>query len=740
MTLTGSEVDATREGAGRAGALVRTDPIRAAAVAMIVISVVWRTQIAFRGYLAADDYVMITQATESNLTVGYLLSLYNNHFMPAGRLLIWLVTNAFGLTYWPYALMMTAGQAVLSVAVYRLLRTLLRPSRLLLVPLGLFLFSPLTLEATSWWAVGANMLPMQLAMVLALGAQLKYVRTGRHRHLVSLALAVLLGLLFFEKALLVVPLVFLFTACFFGEGGPIRAVLTTLRRWWPSWVTLTAVTGAFLGAYLLRSESSLRRPDSVGEVFSFLTQLIGSTLVPGLLGGPWRWLGAGDGAPVVAPPELGTWIAWTVFGVLVLLTVRRDRAAGRAWTLLGGYLLLVAALLAATRLGSVYSGVAGGVPRYVSDVVVVAAVCIGVALVGIDRAGAGGSTSVVTAAAEPASATTHEQGPSAPTVTAPEPVRQPEPVAPRAVPLSSRVGVIHAEAPYDDGPAAEALAHVEQERGQPPLDESEPAPGPAPQPATDRDPAGDDRPIGPEANPADGTRPPPAPPVDWLAGVPERYREVVAAGLVLVLFAAMLGTAWTTSRYSDEWALKYGRSYLESARIELASAPPGTVFFDTPVPGGVVPELSWPYNLQSRFFAAAGSRPVFVHETENASVMDGLGRVQVAMIQGSSITPGPQEGCGYLVTDGRTVRMPLDKPRDDWFWIVRIGYLSSGDGTAVLRLGRGTHEFPVKKGLNQRFFEIGGGADAVELTVSGSADLSLCTNEISIGNPIPKPE
>ncbi|MEU5942138.1 hypothetical protein ABZ807_23800 [Micromonospora sp. NPDC047548] len=744
MASTGSEAGATRDdagAAGAAGALVRTDPIRAAAVAMIIISVVWRTQIAFRGYLAADDYVMITQATESDLTVGYLLSLYNNHFMPAGRLLIWLVTSAFGLTYWPYALMMMAGQAVLSVAVYRLLRTLLRPSRLLLVPLGLFLFSPLTLEATSWWAVGANMLPMQLAMVLALGAQLKYVRTGRRRHLVSLALAVLLGLLFFEKALLVVPLVFLFTACFFGEGGPVRAVLTTLRRWWPSWVTLTAVTGVFLGAYLLRSESSLRRPDSAGEVVSFLTQLIGSTLVPGLLGGPWRWLGAGDGAPVVAPPELGTWIAWSVFGVLVLLTVRRDRAAGRAWTLLGGYLLLVAMLLAATRLGSVYSGVAGGVPRYVSDVVVVAAVCIGVALVGIDRAGAGGRTSVVTAAPQPASATTHEQSPaSTPTITAPEPVRQPEPLSSRAVPTSSRVGVIHAEAPYDNGPAAKALGHVDHERGHPPRDESERVPRPAPQHAADREPAGDAGPIGPETDPAHGTRRPPAPPVDWLGGVPERYREVVTAGLVLMLFAAVLGTAWTTSRYSDEWALKYGRSYLESARIELASAPPGTVFFDTPVPGGVVPELSWPYNLQSRFFAAAGSRPVFVHETENASVMDGLGQVQVAMIEGSSITPGPQEGCGYLVPEGRTVRMPLDKPRDDWFWIVRIGYLSSGDGTAVLRLGRGTHEFPVKKGLNQRFFEISGGSDAVELTVSGSADLSLCTNEISIGNPIPKPE
>ncbi|MEH1169808.1 hypothetical protein V6V47_30955 [Micromonospora sp. CPCC 205539] len=718
MASTGPEVDAARSETGGAGGLVRADPTRSIALAMIVISVLWRAQIAARGYLAADDYVLITQSTESALTPGFLLTLYNNHFMPGGRLLTWLVTDAFGLTYWPYVLLMAVGQAVLAIAFYRLLRVLLRPSRLLLVPLGMFLFSPLTLEATSWWAVGANMLPMQLSMVLAVGAQLKYIRTRRLRHLLSLALAVLLGLLFFEKALLVVPLVFLFTVCFFTDGGPVRAVLTAVRRWWPSWLVLTALVGAFAAAYLLRAESSLRRPESFGEVLSFLTQLLGSTLVPGLVGGPWGWLGAGDGAPVVAPPELGRWIAWAVVAALVVLTVKRDRQATRAWVLFGGYLVLVATMLASTRLGSVYSGVAGGVPRYVSDAVVVAAICVGVALVGIARP--------TPARVEPTdgeiAAPQADPGPTEEVAVAPTPRTEPAP-RPVVSAYSSQAGVIHAEAPHDPVPADDAPAH--------PDPTPDPASAAAPQPATDAAPAT------PAPTPASGREQ--RPPTDWLRPVPERYREVVAAGLALLLVVAMFGTVWTTSRYSDEWSQKFGRSYLDTARIELASAPPGTVFFDTPVPGGVVPALSWPYNLQSRFFAAAGSRPEFVHETENASVLDGLGRVQVATIQGSSIVPGPQEGCGYLVAAGQTVRMPLDKPRDEWFWIVRIGYLSSADGTAVLRLGQGSQTFPVKKGLNQRFFEISGGGDAVELTVTG-LDLTLCTNEIAIGNLTPKPE
>ncbi|MFF0313027.1 hypothetical protein ACFYPH_00030 [Micromonospora sp. NPDC005252] len=740
MALTGSEVGAARGETGGAGGRVRTDPIRPLAVTMIVVSVLWRAQIASRGYLAADDYVLVTQSSESALTPGFLLTLYNNHFMPGGRLLTWLVTDAFGLTYWPYVLLMAAGQAVLSVAFYRLLRDLLRPSRLLLVPLGMFLFSPLTLEATSWWAVGANMLPMQLSMVLAVGAQLRYVRTRRKRHLLSLALAVLLGLLFFEKALLVVPLVFLFTVCFLTDGGPVRSVLTTLRRWWPSWLVLTALVGAFAAVYLQRAESSVRRPESVGEVLSFFTQLFGSTLVPGLLGGPWGWLGAGDGSPVVAPPDLGRWISWAVFAALIVLTVKRDRRATRAWVLLGGYLIIATTLLAATRLGSVFSGVAGGVPRYVSDAVVVAAICVGVALVGVARPTPTDGEPTDGEASPPAGApapSADAEPAAAPSAAEPNvPRSEPSPAAPRSgvAAYSSRAGVIHAEAPDDPyhGPAAEPRTEPDPEFDPEPAAEA---------PATAR-PSAEREPDVPASSAAGGRERRPSTPVppDWLGPVPERYREVVTAGLALLLVAAMFGTVWTTSRYGDEWAKKYGRSYLDTARIELASAPPGTVFFDAPLPSEVLSNLSWPYNYQSRFFAAAGSRPEFVEDTENASILDGLGRVQVAIIQGSNVVPGPQEGCGYLVQAGQTVRIPLDKPRHHWDWVVRIGYLSSADGTAVLRFGQGSHTFPVKRGLNQRFFEITGGDGAVELTVTGGPDLTLCTNEISVGDVVPKPE
>ncbi|MFI2647054.1 hypothetical protein [Micromonospora fulviviridis] len=768
MASTGTP--ATLDGPGLLGGWTRIHPVRAAAAAMILVSLAWRAQLASRGYLAVDDYVLIARAGESDLTPGFLLTLYNNHFMPGALLITWLVTRAAGLAYWPYVLLLTAAQAVLAVSFARLLRTLVRPGWALLVPLAVFLFSPLTLEATSWWAVGVNMLPMQVAMVLAIGAQVRYVRTGRKRHLATLALAVLFGLVFFEKALLVVPLVFLLTAFLFAGGPPVRAVLSTIRRYWPSWLVLTAISLAFLALYGSRAESSLRRPDSLGEVLSFLWQLLGSTVVPGLLGGPWRWLPAGDGAPVTAPPELGRWIAWAAFLVLVVLTVRLRRVAGRAWLLLAAYLTLVTALLAATRLGSIYSDVAGAVPRYVSDVVVVAALCIGVALLGLRPApdhAVPADPAPTNRDGDPAPATGDERADAesgqtddaSAQVTADDErgdvVPVPAEAEPRvAVPATafSGHGVLHAEYDNDDLPPLDRPSAVrpfdapprraDAVTGSSPSAATPPLP---PSPAPDRPVPVDGRTAGPLSPPDQLTATPEQPPLTGgrdpddppLPAVLVRHREAVSAGLALALVAAGLGTAWTTARFGDEWAVKSGRTYLDTVQAELAAAPPGTVFFDQPVPGDVVPVLSAPYNRQSTVFHALPERPVFVTEAENPSLFDSTGRITPVKVDGPTAQPGPEQACGWKVTGGETARLPLTGPRDDWFWVVRIGYLSSGETTGTFRLGGKEKRFPVKTGLHQIFFEFTGGGDTVELSVD-DPEVTFCTNEVAIGTPTPQ--
>jgi hypothetical protein len=84
------------------------------------------------------------------------------------------------------------------------------------------------------------------------------------------------------------------------------------------------------------------------------------------------------------------------------------------------------------------------------------------------------------------------------------------------------------------------------------------------------------------------------------------------------------------------------------------------------------------------------------------------------------------------------VRILLDEPVPSRRWIVRIGYLSSGQTTAVLRLGYGTRTFPVQSGLHQIFFVLEGGDVAVELTLQDPGVL-LCTNDITVGEVVAWP-
>jgi hypothetical protein len=384
MGVTAPEAAAsTIDGAGRPARWFSRDPVSAAAFGLIVLAVAVRAWVASRGFLIFDDFMLASRAMESQLSLDHLLMAVNEHVMPAGLLIIWLVTRAFGLAHWPYVVLLTIGYAVLGVAFYRLLRSALRPGWGQLVPLGLLLYSPLTLEATSMALTGLTVLPMMVAMVLAIGAQVRYVRTRRVRHLVTLGLSVLFGLLFFEKSLLIAPLIFLLTVFLFTTGGPLRGPLEAARRFGPAWLVLTAVSVGYLALYTSIVSSSVRQPTSIGTVLTFWRQLIGHTLLPGLFGGPWQWLPSGDVAPLAAPGEVPRWLAWMAPVAVVVITVRARPTAIRAWLLLLAYVLIVCGLFTLTRLSTDFAPWVGLAPRYVCDTLVVAAFCLGVAFMGL---------------------------------------------------------------------------------------------------------------------------------------------------------------------------------------------------------------------------------------------------------------------------------------------------------------------------------------------------------------------
>ncbi|WP_417077594.1 hypothetical protein [Micromonospora profundi] len=606
------------DGPGPVGRWLRADRVRAVAVALIVVSVAWRAGLATRGWFSQDEFAIAAQVLDTGLDPDYLLNTFNNHLMPGGLLVAWAMVRVAGFVSWPWVLLLAVGQAAVGIALYRLLRDLLRPGWGLLIPLCLFLFSPLTLEASSLWLVGLLVLPTQLALVLAVAAQVRYVRTGKLRHLVVVAVWLVFGLLFDTKALLIVPLLFLLTAFLFTSGRAWRSLVTTVRRYWPSWLMLSVLSGAYLAYYVSRPARELDEPTSVGQVLSFLGDLVGKTVVPGLLGGPWRWTYAGDGPPLVDPYDIAKWLSWAVLATLIVVTVRRRPSAGRAWLLLACYLALVAALFAVTRLGGPLGPLVGIIPRYVADVVLVAAICVGVALLGTR------------------------------------------------------------DVDEDDVSA-------------------------------------------------------------WPVPTVLREPGAFAVGLVsiVVLLATIgVGALWSTARFGDNWSTKHGRDYLATAQAELAAAPPGTVFFDNAVPDRVVAGYFWPDNLQSHFFRPAERQPKFVTQSERPSTFDEFGRIRPVAVEGRKAVAGRVPDCGHLAQGGQTTQIPMDAYLEEWPHVVHFGYLSSGDTTALFRLGDATREVPLRRGLNEVFFLLEGSGGTIDVTVN-TLGVGVCTNLVTAGRVVP---
>jgi hypothetical protein len=366
-------------------AMTRRDLALWAGVLLIVCGMIFRVAIAVRGYLDVDDLVLAQRSLRSGLTLHYLLRPWNNHVMPGGLALYWLFTRWTGLAYWPYLLVTMLGQAAGAVVLFRLLRRMFGRGWAPLLPLAIFQFTALTYEATTIVSTAVMLVPMQLSMVWALYAQVRYIQTRQRRQLASLGLAVSFGLVFFEKSLLVVPLVLLFTACLYASGGPWRSLVQTLRNYWQSWAVLGLLSVIYLAIYLYlsRSGSSLRQPASTSELVSYLHLIIGTNLIPGLFGGPVRWTSSGVGIALGMAPEVFAWLSWLALVVLVVVTVARRPRAVRAWTLLALYACTVVALMAATRLGTAFGAMIGLGMRYVSDVAVLAAICAAAAFWGL---------------------------------------------------------------------------------------------------------------------------------------------------------------------------------------------------------------------------------------------------------------------------------------------------------------------------------------------------------------------
>jgi hypothetical protein len=301
-----------------------------------------------------DDLFFVQDALREPLSASYLTEPYNGHLMPAGKLLIWLNAHADPWGYALPAIEMTVLTLLVGLGFLRLLVALFGARWGILAPLVLTLFSPIMIPATLWWAAAVNQLPMLVATFFGAAAFVDHLRSGRRRPLVTSTLWLVVGLLFVERTLLALPLLWLIALLYFAAGPFPDRCLRLWRERRALVVSHAVLVGGYLAAYVPFGANFDATSITSRPLFDVLENLVGTAYASGFWGGPLTWRVSDVTQSEAHPSQVALMVGWALLVGLVVASARTRVRALRAWLLPLFVLAANAALIAISR--AIYFG------------------------------------------------------------------------------------------------------------------------------------------------------------------------------------------------------------------------------------------------------------------------------------------------------------------------------------------------------------------------------------------------
>ncbi|MFI9589200.1 hypothetical protein [Nonomuraea sp. NPDC052265] len=220
--------------------------------------------------------------------------------------------------------------------------------------------------------------------------------------------------------------------------------------------------------------------------------------------------------------------------------------------------------------------------------------------------------------------------------------------------------------------------------------------------------------------------------------LPARERVTGAAGAMLGLFAG--ASLVTVTLFAGYMGAERRHDYIETARAELAGAPPDSVIYDRLVPTEVLPNSYRAYSLTSRVLGALATPALRARMQAPPAALDGLvfddqGRLRPVDVQGIPLVPATKDRC-WPVTGG-TVQVPLDNrvTRVEGT-LVRLGYAARADTTVTLWMGDRATDMKLRAGFGKVFLLAAPGADRI---VVHDVPPGLCLGDVTPGQAVPRP-
>lgn len=360
--------------------------IRVAALALIALQLAIRAVLAFGGYFYWDDLILVGRSsTEALLSPAFLFDDHDGHVMPGAFLVAGVITHLAPLVWAGPAISLIVLQLLASLALLRALYVIVGWRPVLLVPLCFALFTPLGLPAFAWWAAALNSLPMITAMAWVCADAILLMRTGNRRYLFTATLAYFGGLLFFEKSAVIPFVAFAVVALLLYAEGDDRAALTAWRRSARLWVSLLAVTAAWVAVYLAVVNQRRWSSDLV-MTWELLQRSVTHGIVPGLVGGPWEWQRWAPASPWATPPVSVMLLGWTALVAAIAISLLRKRRIEFLWLTAAAYAIGCQIPIYLMRSSAFTALELAQTLRYLSDLVVVLALLAAIGFCAPNRA------------------------------------------------------------------------------------------------------------------------------------------------------------------------------------------------------------------------------------------------------------------------------------------------------------------------------------------------------------------
>lgn len=359
---------------------------------LIVAMTVALAHFTWSGFFVYDDYIYLGQAQREGLSLKLLGQPLNLHFSPGHRAADWALQRWFPLNFDVAQLLLLCLFALSLLLLHQVLVELFGRGPGPVVLTVLYGTSIVHVGIVQWWASALQSLPSTVLSLASILAYLCYRRTHRRALLVASAAAVVIGLAFYIKPLLVPLYLVLLRLLVLDPQRSVRESLGDIIREWRDWLLYLVPAALYAVGYFAWywEPSGNSAPGLLGQ---FLRVSWGRVVLPSFVGFEVSrgHTSAAMGAAILAV-EIG-------LAVTVVWTVARRPRAWRAWAFLVVGFLVNATAVGLARLGAFGTLVAYGY-RYWLEVTYLLPIALGAAFLGfperdsvgewLRRAGRGG--------------------------------------------------------------------------------------------------------------------------------------------------------------------------------------------------------------------------------------------------------------------------------------------------------------------------------------------------------------